>query len=173
MRPYGIYEPIEVRFGNSGQEPTLLKEDSKPGTQNGLRSRVVVGLEAVVTFLSKEDFDGYALPGTISFFGAVFGGIHCAAWNATFPDTNGQLIWRFCCIVLIGCPAFFSSFLVIEGNDKESLRYKFFHTLFSAFFSVYAVARVHLIILIAYSFRSLPANAYTEVKWVSFIPQFS
>ncbi|EJC99880.1 uncharacterized protein FOMMEDRAFT_92881, partial [Fomitiporia mediterranea MF3/22] len=113
------------------------------------------------------------IPVVISLFGAVFGGIHCAAWNATFLNTNGQLIWHICCIVLIGCPAFFSSFLVIEGNDKESLRYKIFHALFSAFFSVYAVARFYLIILIGYSFRGLPANAYTKVKWVSFIPQFT
>ena len=40
----------------------------------------------------------------ISVGGVVFGGIHCAAWNSTFPTPGERIAWRVCAILTAALP---------------------------------------------------------------------
>jgi hypothetical protein len=52
------------------------------------------------------DIQGYVAPLAIeALVGAVFGAIHCAAWNADFPTAVEKWIWRSCSSLIVAIPA--------------------------------------------------------------------
>ena len=66
-----------------------------------------IGDMKVPTFYSsKQDGNGVTYIFFMSFFGVVFGGIHCAEWFFHFPSSDEAMLWRVCsaaltCIALL------------------------------------------------------------------------
>lgn len=125
--------------------------------------------------------------------GAVIGAIHCTLWNSTFVNSNGQLLWRICCVVQICAP--FCSFLLTfltytvvgaisqrktnspnsQGSNGELYDYLavFSYSVGGFVFFLYFCARIVLFILIGYSFLSLPMGVYSDVDWsLSWFPHW-
>ncbi|KAG2123640.1 hypothetical protein BD769DRAFT_1469660 [Suillus cothurnatus] len=107
--------------------------------------------------------------------GAVFGGIHCLAWNVLFRGHAEQILWRAASLVIVSAPV---SILLLWGcaiwlNSLSELGDIFASSeiivsLASIF--IYIVARVILIVLIWMNFQSLPSGIYDTVAWTNFIP---
>ncbi|KAH0556555.1 hypothetical protein GP486_005587 [Trichoglossum hirsutum] len=128
----------------------------------------------------------------------VFGGIHCIAWNFSFPSRVEKIFWHVACILSIFIPLLISLILYLfvwmnklrrrpEGfprtpafvKDKaarfmESRRSGSFDTLAIltgiAFTFIYCIARLYLLLEIFISLRSLPVGTYETVRWSKFLP---
>jgi hypothetical protein len=105
--------------------------------------------------------------------GAVFGGIHCLAWNVLFEGHAEQILWRAASLAIVSAPVCFLLLLgyAFWGWDGVST----FDDAFGMYIpiitiSIYIVARVVLIVLILMSFQSLPPGIYDTVAWTNFIP---
>lgn len=108
--------------------------------------------------------------------GSIVGIIHYTHWNATFANSNGQQLWRICCIVQISVPVYSlllgsaAKFLVgglgsLCGGVSEE-RADIIHWIIVGFsFFLYFCARIVLFILLGYSFWSMPTGVYTDVDW--------
>lgn len=115
-----------------------------------------------------------------SVFFAIFNCIHFAVWNLQFVTSLGQPLWQICSV----CQAVSSVFLTfwfilppVSDNVPKLLRP--IHALLTIYHMVmpyailYLTARLVLLGLVVLSFWSLPADAYQEVNWLCFIPQWS
>ncbi|KAJ7119940.1 hypothetical protein C8R43DRAFT_900933, partial [Mycena crocata] len=101
------------------------------------------------------------------FVGAIFGGIHCAAWNVDFPSTTEMWMWR--CTALGEVKA--------RWWDRFTSRfYSALHTQLAVcipsvlVMTIYPIARLYLIILPLISLRDLPMGTFTDVDWNVYIP---
>jgi hypothetical protein len=112
--------------------------------------------------------------------GSVFGAIHCAAWNASFPTATEMWMWRYCSAVTATAPAALSlgpALMVIDTRLKilalvmemTWLRMTLLFIELAAFAS-YILARLVLIVLPFIELRSLPPSAFMDVNWSRYIP---
>ncbi|KAF7369899.1 hypothetical protein MSAN_00619400 [Mycena sanguinolenta] len=94
--------------------------------------------------------------------GIVFGAVHCAAWNAVFPTLPEMRIWRTSSVVIIAVPGlpFFLALIV------ESIAV----VIIILAIPTYIAARLILIVLPLVELRSLPASAFVDVNWSTYIP---
>ncbi|KAF9023234.1 hypothetical protein BDZ89DRAFT_1070108 [Hymenopellis radicata] len=86
-------------------------------------------------------------------FGLLFGGLHCLAWNSSFPTILEHYLWRISALMITILPS-----LIIRPD------------VFIPY--LYFLARLSLIILSFTSLRSLPSSAYQTVAVDIFIPHF-
>ena len=122
--------------------------------------------------LSSLDLTQGSLIATVA--GLLVGLAHLACWNVEFPNSNGQILWRYCSVLLIVLP--FIVFVIILGaaviqkNWVTAAMNKMALTLIVS----YCIARVILLVLLGHSFQSLPVAVYDtqSVPWLSFIPFF-
>jgi hypothetical protein len=98
---------------------------------------------------------------------SVFGGIHVAAWNFTFPGKVELILWR---VASIYCTVFFVLFILLvvlldrfEWFDNQTRR------LVS---SLYVLARVFMIVEMFRTLCFLPPDAYTST-WATNIPHLA
>lgn len=116
---------------------------------------------------------------TFSLVGALYGAIHCFAWNSSFPTIGEQLYWRSASSTLVvSCVAALRS--VFPWDNPASTGFWITiccfstHTiggslvLLATFF--YPLARITLLVLAIASLRSLPPSAFHSVDWIDFIP---
>ncbi|CCM05520.1 uncharacterized protein FIBRA_07746 [Fibroporia radiculosa] len=109
----------------------------------------------------------------------VFGGMHCIAWSYAFPSHLEMLIWRMSALSITASVALLveiaASVASIEGG-LVLVRMMPGLVLLSAFvvllwsILLYGMARVLLLVLSFAPPRALPAGAYRNVQWTSFIP---
>ncbi|KIK66308.1 hypothetical protein GYMLUDRAFT_257691 [Collybiopsis luxurians FD-317 M1] len=107
----------------------------------------------------------------------VFGAIHCAAWNFTFPTFLEQLLWRIFSLVTIFSPVSFAVFHSIRGlrpfrilEEKRPI-VKAFPVVFNrTILLLYISARLALIIQSFLALRDLPPSALQGVVWSNYIP---
>ncbi|KAI0670741.1 hypothetical protein C8Q78DRAFT_991470 [Trametes maxima] len=97
---------------------------------------------------------------------------HLACWDVEFPNTNGQVLWRYCSVFIIVLPIF--EFVIILGAaiiDRHWVT-EAMNKIALTFIVIYCMARLVLLILLGHSFQSLPAGAYDtkDIPWLSFIP---
>jgi hypothetical protein len=121
------------------------------------------------------------IPTTLSALiaGLIFGGLHCAGWNLTYPTTTEQTIWRFmsssitlipflCQLsmppVLMKKNLFFLYIASSEVSAGSPLFMLAVSCLFSLFVIAYLVARLSLIALALAALREQPASAYVAVQ---------
>ncbi|KAH8694102.1 hypothetical protein BGW36DRAFT_384373 [Talaromyces proteolyticus] len=112
----------------------------------------------------------------MGFGGAIFGSVHCAAWNAEFPTSVERLLWRISCIVLIALPpvSVFTYDLVryiFEARFKTNSKAK--HYLKPIGYStapVYLLARLYLLVETFRSLAYLSPSAFQAVSWSSIVP---
>lgn len=100
--------------------------------------------------------------------GALLGGIHCLAWQFSFPSRIEQIMWRAASLALVGsCAVIFCIFILVDFLTT----YCFVVLLLGGLSSfIYSVARIILLVLTISSLRSLPPSAYDVIDWVELVP---
>lgn len=99
----------------------------------------------------------------------IFGACHLIAWNDVFVNTNGQLLWRVCSVIVTALPLL--SLIPTIGMGSESTKTISMVAVF-IFGFVYISARISLLLLTGLSFWSLPAGVYIDTRWAAFLPRF-
>ena len=132
---------------------------SQPYSGNRIRNDNIYG--------SNDDFASLVL--ALTFGATLFGGIHVAAWNFSFPSKIELIFWRCASIY---ATAFIPSFLVL-GLALTVLQEDLFNKVMS-FFSpllsfLYIVARLFLLVEIFRTLCFLPPDAYLST-WATNVP---
>jgi len=98
----------------------------------------------------------------------LFGAFHLAAWNSEYINSSGKILWRIGSLFVTIFPLVFMTISVL--SDYISIP-DWLGGSISVLGSVfYGISRLTLLCLIALSFWSLPAGAYLDVSWSSFLP---
>ncbi|THU87507.1 hypothetical protein K435DRAFT_969862 [Dendrothele bispora CBS 962.96] len=118
-------------------------------------------------------------PTVISLF-LVFGGIHCAPWNSTFPTHIEQILWRVSAVTvtafpLVWLPLFGAGNRDLDGDGFKGMAIRLFGYALVGLVLVflplaYIWARITLIVIAFTELRALPPSAYQTVDWARFIP---
>ncbi|KAF7369916.1 hypothetical protein MSAN_00621100 [Mycena sanguinolenta] len=103
--------------------------------------------------------------------GTVFGAIHCAAWNTVFPTRREMWIWRMSSLVITIFPGLMSLLGLMGLSDRlKSVLGTVAHVIVKLGLPLYIGARLILIGLPFAELRSLPASAFADVNWSTYIP---
>jgi hypothetical protein len=168
-KPFDVHDPIVVHSTSDDSEPSMTDVAITPQDSEDKGSSVA----------------GLITPHASCLFGAVFGAIHCAAWNAHFPSTVEMWMWRVSAILLVTLPIMGLSYLIFcglmgrleeEGKLEEEGRVKFeiretvIITILLSLLILYVIARLFLLVLPLTNLRSLPPNALMDVDWTRYIP---
>ncbi|THU87511.1 hypothetical protein K435DRAFT_762567 [Dendrothele bispora CBS 962.96] len=117
-------------------------------------------------------------PTVISLF-LVFGGIHCAPWNSTFPTPVEQLLWRVSAVTVTAFPLvwfslpFGANYILHDYIPRTAREVVDNVVLLMAGLLLplaYILARITLIAIAFTELRALPPSAYQTVDWARFIP---
>lgn len=137
---------------------------------------------------SSEDVENSPIFCFSAIAGAVFGAIHCAAWNFDFPSHVEQRFWRvssLCvlgiCFLLLLCGLVYSMSKPkrTTGERQSIFAYYFLPRDRSGFWLstigaipaiFYIVSRICLLVLSITTLRALPPSAFEIVQWSEFIP---
>lgn len=106
------------------------------------------------------------------FLAMGFGAIHCAAWNSSFPTTVESVLWRVSSVTVIAVPFLFflDTALLLKVDVPEWYHDLTWWIVLPLGVFSYVIARSLLMALPFVSLRSLPAEAYTDIEWTSYIP---
>jgi hypothetical protein len=94
------------------------------------------------------------------------------AWRYSFPSQAEKIMWRVCCMIMLGVPFWLAGVFVTINMFS-----KFFYPLrlqiresvkVTRYF--YILARVMMLVEMAISLRSLSPGVYSEVHWTTFLP---
>jgi hypothetical protein len=108
----------------------------------------------------------------------IFGAIHCIAWSFYFPTLRERLVWRISAILVSGLPVSLTIsvflWMVFEDEENETTWIKFYSNFMKLIMGPmtcsYIIARIVLLVLPFAALHALPATAYKEIDWVSFLP---
>jgi hypothetical protein len=113
-----------------------------------------------------EDTVGYLFLG-LALGSSLFGGIHVAAWNFTFPTKVELILWR---VASIYSTVFFGLFIVLLIS---LYRFEWFRNqMIKLVSSLYVLARVFMIVEMFRTLCFLPPDAYTST-WATNIPHLA
>ena len=121
-------------------------------------------------FLPPLQFLGSFLVGGAS--AITFGGIHCIAWSFAFPSHAERILWRVCCIVIMGVPVFLAvvfGLLMLFWKCSRPFRPVVREVVDSTRY-VYILARVIMLTVALTGLRYLPPGVSETVSWSTFIP---
>ena len=129
----------------------------------------------------SEDVQKEPLFASSAVAGALFGAIHCFAWNFTFASHVEHAIWRIASLTVIGsCLAGILGLLLLSiimrgGKDVptgavELVSFAFSFIFFMSFMIFYPISRICLLVLALTSLRSLPPSAFGTIRWIELIP---
>lgn len=117
-----------------------------------------------------------------AFGGAVFGGVHCLAWNFDFPSVTEAILWRICSVATTTISLasfhsmrkwadFSSQRLLGEGSNPHMppsrLEIRVHAVILLALSVPYNLARVFLMVEIVRTLFYLPPDAFRDGWWVS------
>ncbi|KAF7369980.1 hypothetical protein MSAN_00627900 [Mycena sanguinolenta] len=108
----------------------------------------------------------------LTLVGTFFGVIHCAAWKALFTTHREMWIWRISALVITVYPGS-TSLLALPlamSNRLDSASGSVFCIIVALVIPIYIAARIILIVLSFAELRSLPASAFVDVNWSTYIP---
>jgi len=104
---------------------------------------------------------------------AVFGGIHCLAWNFHFPSVVEQRLWQASSLAIIGLPVYFALGLLAVPETYVTrynwLRY-YVQVTNPLMAIIYIISRVTIVVLAFTSLRNLPSSVYLTASWTDFLP---
>ncbi|KAF7370014.1 hypothetical protein MSAN_00631400 [Mycena sanguinolenta] len=106
----------------------------------------------------------------LALVGTLFGAFHCAAWNAVFPMRHEMWIWRMSALVITVYPGLTSLFYLMAMGDWLESVGETGCTIMIRTIPIYIAARIILIVLPLAELRSLPASAFMDVNWSTYIP---
>jgi hypothetical protein len=151
-------------------------------TRENLRSRRKWQREPDIDFSGLGDLLFNVLDNereAVIFYGVAtaFSAIHLAAWNWEFSSPDVRVLWRsFGLAATAAGPSTILVFLLILAIDKFGAGDWIFEVgsvSLTIFGVVYGISRLGLIVLIIYSFKSMPAGVYETVDWTNYFPFFS
>ncbi|TFK65790.1 hypothetical protein BDN72DRAFT_860393 [Pluteus cervinus] len=119
-----------------------------------------------------------------SLVGLIFGGIHFLSWNSTFPTHTELLLWRYSCTILVAVPLllllrgllYFFQWNTPYGAGSQRGRIGGIVLPFIEMITVllgpipYTLARSCILVIAFLTLHDLPAEAFTNVSWTSYIP---
>jgi hypothetical protein len=147
--------------------------------------------------LTTEDIDRFfsTVPLPMSLWCMLFGGIHCAAWNFSFPSPIEQLMWRLTSVIATTSLPVLGIVYIVQGLTGRvmsaetryskrmrsmALAYRdltstnlFFFSTHGIILIMYIICRMYLLAEAVVSLRSLPPGCYETVAWSKFLPQIS
>ncbi|KAF7370017.1 hypothetical protein MSAN_00631700 [Mycena sanguinolenta] len=106
----------------------------------------------------------------LALVGTVFGAIHCAAWKAVFPTLPEMWIWRISALVITAYLGFTLLAVLIALSDRLESVAAANRVVARLGIPIYIAARIILIILPLMELRSLPASAFVDVNWSTYLP---
>ncbi|KAJ7729903.1 hypothetical protein B0H16DRAFT_1697031 [Mycena metata] len=122
--------------------------------------------------IGTEDIHWFVNFAGVCGVGSIFGGIHCAAWNAPFPSMAEMWIWRISSAFIAAYPVLIT--LLAVAADEWAPNNDITDAVFGSFMVfgivVYPIFRLFLIILSFTTLRSLPPSAFVDVNWSNYIP---
>ena len=148
------------------------------------------GATHVPAFYSpKSESDDYSVFIIIPVFGSMFGGLHCLAWNFTYPKHVEKIIWRIAsltialtpvtCLVLSVIMVLAQKVLLRGGGKMEDTMTKISGSSVVAWtllimtlapIGMYMVARLVLLVEAVALLWRQPANVFQDVVWTKFLP---
>ncbi|KAJ7151294.1 hypothetical protein C8R43DRAFT_1067483 [Mycena crocata] len=105
--------------------------------------------------------------------GAIFGGIHCAAWNADFASTTEMWMWRSSALAVATVPGIVAGFWMAGRSDRvdeDSAVHTLMVYISLLAYVMYPIARLFLIVLPLIALRAPPPGTLTDVNWSVYIP---
>ncbi|KAJ6449588.1 hypothetical protein C8R45DRAFT_145261 [Mycena sanguinolenta] len=178
------------------QRPIAIGPPTQPDTENITLpvqlSRLEQFFKAIVGFFEKDyhPLSSVAVPSfwsiengdtrayvLLTLVGTVFGAVHCAVWNAVFPTPAEMWIWRTDSLVIAAIPGLFLLLGTIGwiidgywGKDSAPVLTGALVVIIVLSIPLYIAARIILIVLPLAELRSLPASAFVDVNWSTYIP---
>jgi len=149
--------------------------------------RIAPGSDRVHTFYApgignSDDLKIWAYD-LFSISGAIFGGLHCIAWNFNFPSKKEAIIWHALSIYITTAPIslslFFRSIFSKEmlkeskGFDTETVLWwisNIVGTFVILLLCLYVPARLMLLVEAFTLLRKVPPDGLLDVDWSSFLP---
>ncbi|KAI0372216.1 hypothetical protein BV20DRAFT_1112137 [Pilatotrama ljubarskyi] len=97
---------------------------------------------------------------------------HLACWDVEFPNSNGQVLWRYCTVLLIAIPIVVCAIILGAAIVQRRWVTAAMNKMALGLIVAYCIARLILLILLGHSFQSLPQAVYDtqDMAWLSFIP---
>ncbi|KAF7370006.1 hypothetical protein MSAN_00630600 [Mycena sanguinolenta] len=174
-KPLDVQRPIVVgpTLSDSGSQGTAPDQFSHVDQLRtailGFRTNEYHPLSSVSvpSFWSMAHNDDIEANLLLILVGALFGAIHCAAWNAIFPTPAEMWIWRMSSLVIIAVPCLPYLLAPLTTIDWLESTYTVL-VLLGIFF--YIAARIILLVLALAELRLLPASAFVDVNWSTYIP---
>lgn len=128
-----------------------------------------------------------------AFSGAIFGMIHCLAWNFEFPSPVEQILWRISSSIISGLCIFITiaalGYIIYKSlnhqdkpkggrdgnvrnsaNGDQSHSFNITEVVCSILAMCFVLTRISLITLSFMGLRALPASAFDAIQWSGFIP---
>ncbi|KAJ7151291.1 hypothetical protein C8R43DRAFT_1067476 [Mycena crocata] len=106
--------------------------------------------------------------------GAIFGGIHCAAWNVDFPSTEEMWMWRSAALTVAAVPGIVAGVLAARWLDSvdDDSAWTVVVAGIPLFLGlvIYPIARLFLIVLPLIALRAPPPGTLTDINWSVYIP---
>lgn len=108
---------------------------------------------------------------------ALFGGIHCIAWNFVFPTPAEQLVWRISAVtttimspipIAVSRLSSHSFYIQLPWFGKIFIKPSTAIGLSTSL--IYIVFRIYLISEPFLSLRSVPSDIYKTIEWTQFLP---
>ena len=109
---------------------------------------------------------------------SVFGGIHCAGWNFSFPSYTQRMLWHVASLAvtilpLVAIPISVSVAIIINSCIRDDEAFNIIAGVVTAAIALmYAVARLILLGQAIGLLRHLPPDALMAVNWAQFYPHF-
>ena len=127
--------------------------------------------------------DELSLMVLLPIFGSIFGGLHCLAWNFTYPTQTERTLWRIASLSIAVTPTGFMILIMIYGtmvNFSRARREKWqglwtlLELLLLAIIMLpigfYVLARLVLLVEAFVLLRHQPADVFQTIDWIKFLP---
>ena len=113
--------------------------------------------------------------------GAIFGGIHLAAWNFEFPTGVERMLWRVSATYLVVIPLIgITIYCLLQHFNKEEDTdvtdgkiYTIFKFIGRVGIPLYLLARLYLMVEVFRCLAYPPQSVFEDVTWPSIIPHIS
>ena len=177
-KPKGIEVPTTIHLGRFSDDIGKAREIMKRIKSNGMRGNSFEAIwdQGVDEATGNNDFRMLLAVMTI------FGGLHCLAWNFTFPSTVERYIWRVASIATTSIPVLslllLNLDLFLDPRKEKNRRFSYIITIISDMIEVlllvlslamYPLARLALIGVAVSSLRLMPASVYLTT-WSKYLP---